>query len=66
MTPQEVGSIAIIAVGLLILGASVPVPRLIARHYALAAQVSPPLIRWLTRIFGTLTCILGLVTMFHR
>jgi uncharacterized membrane protein YecN with MAPEG domain len=65
MAGYQVGSLLIIVLGIAIIVASVPAPRLAMRNHSIGEQIGMPMIRWFTRVFGILTCILGIVTLLH-
>lgn len=62
MSAQQIGSVWIMGVGLLILAGSFGVTHVAARTHGVLALVGSPLLRWMTRLLGALVFTLGLVT----
>lgn len=59
-------SLLLIGIGLLIIAASMPVGKVLVRNSAVSAQLSDGFVAWLSRIFGVLLSILGIVTLIQH
>jgi len=67
MTVLHLGGVVILTAGIAILIATLPVLHLIPRRNGtVTTQLGTSMVAWLTRVFGIITVILGLVTLLQR
>jgi hypothetical protein len=66
MTGYQMGGLMIMVFGIALVAASLTSVRIIPRSNHLVAQLGNSMLNWITRLFGAIVCILGLVTYLQH